>query len=165
MARIASAFCLVLASCLLRGEPCVLTETVLRLAGSEATDCGTIPEDADGTEAWNCALEAFETGVPFHIRWSDTGIDSSWDSVMVFDGQTVWTLRQETWPSTAGPIDGNECVSPYASTQADDPYDPDDVSGFPILTCESLLPAGNHYQVCGEICESCGDPAPLPFPG
>ena len=39
----------------------------------------------------------------------------------------------------------------------------DDGGGYPIVTCTSSAPEGNHYQVCGAICEACGSPVKLPF--
>jgi hypothetical protein len=75
-------------------------------------------------------------------------VERSW----VYDGAHLWILSQDQFENPPWDVDGYECVDPIVV--------PDDDGGFDRLDCGATEPDGNHYQVCGEMCEACGDPDP-----
>lgn len=151
-------------SCESAADFCNLEATASTLAGEGAEDCGLVEVGADGTEAWACALAAQEAGEPYTIRYERGGIDTLVVGAMVSDGAQTWELSRELGGNANPGIDGWDCISPVAGVKADDPQDDGDVSGYPVVTCTSREPEGNHYQVCGLICgpQAC-QPQPLPF--
>ena len=140
---------------------CDMPVTAAEVAGSGATDCGSVADGADGTAVWACAVDAFEADTRFFAIWTTHGTDSVLVGAAVYDGETVWRLYQDQLQSEHARIDGWECANPAVGPMPDDPADPDDVSGYDYLGCGELLPNGNHLEVCG-TCEGCQPPG-LPF--
>ncbi|MDP2304641.1 MAG: hypothetical protein Q8P18_01270 [Pseudomonadota bacterium] len=141
---------------------CDMAVDAAALAGSGATDCGLVEPGADGTEAWACALTQFNAGAPYFVRVQRWGTDTLLESALVSNGTKTWRLAQDREDNPPWNIDAWDCLSPVEGIQPDDEYDDEDISGYPIVTCTSTAPEGNHYQECGEICDACS-PQPLPF--
>jgi hypothetical protein len=94
------------------------------------------------------------------MRYDRQGIDSVVSIAMVSDGARTWRLQQDSCDAPAPDIEGWDCVDPLEGMQEESA---DDGGGYAIVECSSTAPEGNHYQVCGAICETCGSPVPLPF--
>ena len=147
----------------LPAEECDIRETAVELAGSGAIDCGEA-NGKDAASVWKCAVDAFEGHHAFYLLYDDHCADCSITAAWVSDSARIWVLSQEIWGEDGGPlgIAGRECVEPSVGTRDSNEYYPKDPYGYPALECGSYEPEGNHYQVCGPICESCS-PQPLPF--
>jgi hypothetical protein len=133
---------------------CTMPSTAARIAGPDAVDCGEVADGADPAAAWGCAVDAFDAGQPFFVVFDGHGIDSVLISAMVSDGDRVWTLLQDQVQGPRARIDGWDCVDPVDGTSD---------AGFPIVSCTSTAPSGNHMAVCGS-CGGC-NPQALPFDG
>lgn len=144
---------LVSLSCSPFAADCDLDTTAADLAGDGATLCGAAGEQV-GEAEWACALDAWNAGARFVLRYASTGTDSVVEGAWVYDGSRLWILAQDQYGAGPWDIDGTECIDPLIEQ---------DEAGFDVLGCTSTEPAGNHYQVCGEICADCGEPDPLPF--
>ena len=141
-------------------EPCDITDTAFELAGAGATDCGAVAAGDDATAAWACAVDANNATTPYVMLYDRQGIDSVVTIAMTSNGTETWTLQQDSFDETSPDIDGWDCIDPVE--QVKEAYG-DDAGGYPIVACTESAPEGNHYQVCGEICEDCGSPTALPF--
>jgi len=139
---------------------CDLAAMAADLAGAGAVDCGAVAVGEDATAAWACAVGANRTGSPYVMRCDRQGADSVVSVAMVSDGARTWRLQQDSYDAPAPDIDGWDCVDPIEGVARESA---DDAGGYAIVECSSTAPGGNHYQVCGGICEACGSPVPLPF--
>lgn len=135
-------------------DECDMATTAVDLAGDGAISCGATGAAVSEAD-WNCALDAWSAGDPFLLSYATTGMDSVIEHAWVYEGSRVWMLAQDQYGDGPWDIDGTECIDPVVET--------DEELGYDVLGCGSTEPEGNHYQVCGEICEECGEPDPLPF--
>lgn len=142
---------------------CDFTDAVNAVVEGDEVDCGDVADDADGTTQWACALDAWNAGTPFQVRWSSGGIDSTTQYALVYDGDRAWFLSQDQYQSGPWEIEARECVDPYAGTWPDDTYDETDVAGYPALLCGSYAPENNSYLVC-DVGMVHGPEEPLAWP-
>ena len=63
----------------------VMAARLYRLAGADATDCGTVEIRHDPSAATDCALKAFGKKDPFYVRYYVQGIDSSVAGGLAYD--------------------------------------------------------------------------------
>jgi hypothetical protein len=144
---------------------CDVRKTAVELAGPGAFDCGEA-NGKDTPSVWQCAVDGFEADHAFYLFYDDHGVDSVWTVAWASDGGRIWVLSQVEKGEDPGPfgIEGNECMKPSVGTRDVNEYYPDELHGYPALECEYYAPDGNHYQVCGPICDGnpCS-PEPLPF--
>lgn len=141
---------------------CDLAAKSAELAGVGAIDCGVVPTDADGTTAWQCAIDHYRAGEAFFVIAEDTGTDSLLADALVYNGVKTWKLHTDS-EDEGHEIVGWDCVDPVENVEPDDIYTDTDAHGFAILECTSQTPEGTSYQVCGEICDGCSSTPRLPF--
>jgi hypothetical protein len=85
-----------------------LETAMRRRAGAEAADCGRVRIGQDRRSADACAVEAFEAGKPFFVRYDLQGIDSIVADGMSGDARgVIYLYTYDSGPSGGGNVGGN----------------------------------------------------------
>ena len=131
------------------GTACDLNALSADIAGPEAISCGVFQP---GATLDDCAATALSSAEPFWAVQETQGIDSVVSRAWVYDGDQFWILTQDDYKGENTKVEATLCVQPQI-----------DASIPEAVACESWLPKGNTYLVCGRVCASCTGELPLPF--
>jgi hypothetical protein len=121
---------------------CSLRDVASDLAGSTATDCGSVGIDEDRKAIDACVIGAFQKGVAFHAIYALQGIDSQVEMAFVSDGAELWTLSYDSDPSGGSQVGAviyqSTCQSPTVQKGKD---------GRDELSCT----ASTSTKICDEV--------------
>lgn len=102
-------FVIAIASLMLLLEACSACdpdETIRKLAGSGALDCGHVGIGQSPAATDQCVLDAFMAGQPFRARYDRTGAEGEMADVVAFRDGTLFDL---VYDSAADTIEGRTC--------------------------------------------------------
>ena len=100
-------------------EPCDPDSWSRSRAGASARDCGAFEIGESRGPGWDCAVAAFEEGVPFRVQFAQQGIDSHVVEGSLGDPDGgIWRFVWDDYDTDGPVITAWACIEPHV-TQVD----------------------------------------------